>query len=85
MFDYNIVNDVSGKHAATDVYHEDEDRQFLRNTNKIPDYTASNPKRRQTLKFEFTLNYKTLQRACGCLESLYSPGYISMNKLKQPS
>ena len=23
-----IVNDVSGKHAATDVYHEDADRQF---------------------------------------------------------
>jgi len=44
MFGYNIVNDVSGKHAATDEYHEDVDRQFLRNTNKVPEYTVANPK-----------------------------------------
>jgi len=85
MFGYIIVNEVSGKHDATDEYHEGVDRQFLRNTNKVPDYTGSNPKRRQTLKFEFTLNYKTLKTACVCLESLYSAGYISTNKLKHPS
>ena len=46
MFGYNIVNDLPGKRAATDEYHDDVDRKFLRNTNKVPDYTASNPKRR---------------------------------------
>jgi hypothetical protein len=53
-----IFNDVSVKPAATDVYHEDADRQFLRNAMKVSDYTVSNPKRLQTFKIQ---SYNKLQ------------------------
>lgn len=54
-------------------------RKFLRNANKVADYKLSNPKRRQTLKLIFTLNYNTLTKPVAALIH-YIPQNIFQNE-----